>query len=83
MGSIQIKLNTIESVKLFCNIVSNVDYDIDVVRGRYVIDAKSILGLYSIDLTKPVEVVTHCYTIEEHKKFVQAIKDSGIEVVSE
>lgn len=83
MNSISIKLNTIESIKSFCDIVGKVEYEVDVVRGRYVIDAKSILGLHSLDLTKPVEVVAHCYTADEYKKFVSDIKESGIEILGE
>lgn len=54
MKSVSLLLNTTESVKKFVNIISAYDYDADVRSGRYVVDAKSILGLFSLDLNKPV-----------------------------
>ena len=49
-----IMLGTIEDVKKFVNIVFRYEFDVDVVSGRYAVDAKSILGLFSIDLSKAV-----------------------------
>ncbi|MBS7262929.1 MAG: HPr family phosphocarrier protein [Eubacteriales bacterium] len=54
MKSVTIKINTTQNVKDLVNTVSMYPYDIDVRSGRYVIDAKSLLGIYSLDLTKPV-----------------------------
>ena len=52
----QVSLNAIEKVKNFCNVAMNQDYDVSLVSGRYVIDAKSIMGIFSLDLSKPVEL---------------------------
>lgn len=49
-----ILLETIESVKKFVSIISNYDTDFELMSGKYIIDAKSILGIFSIDLSKPV-----------------------------
>lgn len=51
-----IRLNTLEKVKLFTNVANKFNSDIDILRGRYVIDGKSVLGIYTVDLTKPIKV---------------------------
>lgn len=52
----QIKLNTINEVKEFVNIVLQCPYDVDLVSGRYIIDAKSLMGIFSLDLTRPIDL---------------------------
>ena len=54
MKSITVLLNTTDNVKSFVNILAKYDYDMDLRSGRYVVDAKSILGIFSLDLNKPV-----------------------------
>ena len=54
MKTVQISLNSIDKVKSFVNDITKFDYDFDLVSGRYVIDAKSIMGIFSLDLTKPI-----------------------------
>ncbi len=54
MSVLNIKLDTIDKVKKFVRIVSEFEGDFYIVSGKYVIDAKSILGIFSIDLSKPV-----------------------------
>ncbi|MBC8536794.1 HPr family phosphocarrier protein [Feifania hominis] len=56
MKSVTIKLNSINDVKQFVNIVSKYDFDVDLVSGRYIIDAKSIMGIFSLDLANPIEL---------------------------
>lgn len=56
MTSAKIALKSIENVKHFINIVSRFEANMDLVRGRYIIDAKSIMGVFSLDLTQPVEL---------------------------
>lgn len=56
MKSVNIALNSILDVKSFVNIVSKCDFDIDLTSGRYVVDAKSIMGIFSLDLTKPIKM---------------------------
>lgn len=51
-----LNLNTLEKVKKFTNVVNRFNSDIDVIRDRYIIDAKSVIGIYTIDLTRPVTV---------------------------
>ena len=52
----QIKQNTINEVKEFVNIVLQCPYDVDLVSGRYIIDAKSLMGIFSLDLTRPIDL---------------------------
>lgn len=54
MKSITLQLDKAESVKNFVQIVTRYNYDMDLRSGRYVVDAKSILGIFSLDLNKPV-----------------------------
>ena len=56
MKSALIKINTTQNVKELVNIVSGYPFDIDLRSGRYVIDAKSLLGIYSLDLSKPISI---------------------------
>ncbi len=59
MTSVQISLNSIEKVKSFVNDIAKFDSDFDLVSGRYVIDAKSIMGIFSLDLSKPIDLNIH------------------------
>lgn len=59
MKTIQISLNSIDKVKSFVNDITRFDYDFDLVSGRYVIDAKSIMGIFSLDLSKPIDLNIH------------------------
>ena len=54
MRTVQVNINSIEKVKSFVNTVSTYDIDFDLFSGRFVIDAKSIMGIFSLDLSKPV-----------------------------
>lgn len=55
----KILVGTIDNVKKLCAIATNSEYDIDLVSGRYVIDAKSIMGIFSLDLSKVIEIHVH------------------------
>ena len=59
MKTVQISLNSIDKVKSFVDTISQFDYDFDLVSGRYVIDAKSIMGIFSLDLSKPIDLTVH------------------------
>lgn len=59
MKTISISLNSIDKVKTFVNEISKFDNDFDLVSGRYVIDAKSIMGIFSLDLSKPIDLNIH------------------------
>ncbi|MFQ9934153.1 MAG: HPr family phosphocarrier protein [Lachnospiraceae bacterium] len=59
MKTVQISLNSIDKVKAFVNEITKYDTDFDLVSGRYVIDAKSIMGIFSLDLSKPIDLCIH------------------------
>ena len=59
MQKVVISLNSIDKVKSFVNTISQYDFDFDLISGRYVIDAKSIMGIFSLDLSKPIELNVH------------------------
>ena len=59
MKTVQISLNSIDKVKSFVNEITKYDYDFDLVSGRYVIDAKSIMGIFSLDLSRPIDLNIH------------------------
>ena len=59
MTTVKISLNSIDKVKSFVNELTKFDYDFDLVSGRYVIAAKSIMGIFSLDLSKPIDLNIH------------------------
>ena len=59
MKTVRISLNSIDKVKSFVNNLAKFDVDIDLVSGRQVIDAKSIMGIFSLDLSKPIDLNIH------------------------
>lgn len=54
--SINVSLNSINKVKSFVNVLGQFDADFVLASGRYVVDAKSIMGIFSLDLSKPIEL---------------------------
>ena len=72
MKTTTIMLNTINDVKLFVNTVAKYDFDVDLVSGRYAIDAKSIRGIFSLDLSKPIQLEAHS---DDCEAFFEEIKD--------
>ena len=72
MKTVQISLNSIDKVKSFVNEITKFDYDFDLVSGRYVIDAKSIMGIFSLDLSKPIDLAIH--TEDNLNEILEALK---------
>ena len=60
-----IMLKNMDDVKKFVDIACDKEYDIELMSGKYVINAKSIMGVFSLDLTKPVVMVAHSDTVAE------------------
>ena len=71
MRKFTIRLKEINAVKEFVNTVSRFEEDVDLVSGRYTIDAKSIMGIFSIDLAKPIEVIVHG---DNEARYAEALK---------
>ena len=62
MKEFTVVLGSINDVKNFVNVVTKYDYEIDLTSGRYVVDAKSIMGIFSLDLSKPIDLAIHTET---------------------
>ena len=74
MKTVRISLNSIDKVKSFVNDLAKFNVDFDLVSGRYVIDAKSFLGVYGLDFTKPLTVSYDGY----NDKFEEMLKQCAI-----
>ena len=72
MKTFEVMLDSIGDVKDFVNMVNRYSCDIDLVSGRYVVDAKSIMGIFSLDLSKPITVEVHCDDCAEIEKDMSA-----------
>jgi phosphotransferase system HPr-like phosphotransfer protein len=59
MATLNVSLSSISDVKRFVSAACAQACDIDLVAGRYIVDAKSIMGIFSIDLSKPITVEVH------------------------
>ena len=59
MKTVQISLNSIDKVKSFVNAITQFEFDFDLISWRYVIDEKSIMGIFSLDLSKPIDLAIH------------------------
>lgn len=77
MKTVRISLNSIDKVKAFVNDVTKFDADFDLVSGRYVIDAKSIMGIFSLDLSKPIDLNIH--SEDDTEKVLEALKPYIVE----
>ena len=75
MKSVTILLDTIEKVRKFVNQISTYEGEFDIISDRYIIDAKSIMGIFSLDLSKPLKLQIHSEeaaikVTEEFKEFI-------------
>lgn len=69
-----INLNNFENIRTFHEIVCKFDSDVDAYSGRYIVDAKSILGLYTLDLSQNIDIKIHTEDEEVVREFKNAIK---------
>ena len=72
MKTVTVNLGSIDKVKSFVNDITKFDSDFDLVSGRYVIDAKSIMGIFSLDLSKPINLNIH--GDEDNAEIMEVIK---------
>ena len=77
MKTVKISLNSIDKVKSFVNTISQYSFDFDLISGRYVIDAKSIMGIFSQDLSKPIDLAIHAE--EDVDKVLETLKPYIVE----
>ncbi|MBE6831601.1 MAG: HPr family phosphocarrier protein [Ruminococcaceae bacterium] len=75
MMTVKILLDSIEKVKKFTSSISNEEVDFEIIEGMHIVDAKSIMGIFSIDLSKPLQLNIH----SDDQKILDKIKDFIIE----
>ena len=75
----KILLKSIDDVKCFVNEVSKADFDVDLSSGRYVVDAKSIMGIFSLDLTNAITMDIHCNDKSKTDSFVKSVEKFIVE----
>lgn len=79
MKSVQISLQMASQVKKFVSIVQDYSFDIDLRSDRYIVDAKSILGIFSLDLSKPINVEIHANdNAEETDRLIKELKQFAV-----
>lgn len=59
MQEAMIRLNTVQDIRVFVETVSMTDIEVDLCSQRYVVDGKSIMGIYSLDLLSPIKLIVH------------------------
>lgn len=74
MNEMMITLSNIQDIREFVNCVILTDYDVDLVQGRYTVDAKSIMGIFSLDLLSPIKLVAHSENVEELYQSISKFK---------
>ena len=74
MKTVKVQLDSIDKIKIFNRTVCKFDCDFDLEQGRYYIDAKSMLGIMSLDLSSPLEL-HFSSTEEEEAAILEAIKE--------
>ena len=65
MNEMLISLTNVQDIREFVNFVILTDYDVDLIQGRYTIDAKSIMGIFSLDLLSPIKLIAHSKDSDE------------------
>ncbi|MBR3736512.1 MAG: HPr family phosphocarrier protein [Lachnospiraceae bacterium] len=73
MKTTQILIDSIDKVKSFVNEITKFECDFDLISGRYVIDAKSIMGIFSLDISKPIDLDIHVTDETEAAAIMKAI----------
>ncbi|MBE5902056.1 MAG: HPr family phosphocarrier protein [Lachnospiraceae bacterium] len=74
MSSVKVNLNSIDKVKSFVNTISQFDQSFDLISGRYVINAKSIMGIFSLDLSQPIELRIQNEEAGDMNEVMEALK---------
>ncbi len=75
MDKLKINLNEVAKVKKFVSILDNFKEDVDIISGRFTLDARSIMGLFSLDLSKDIEVFIHTKDLDVYKDFKNKMKE--------
>jgi len=70
MRFVYVSIPTVMDVKRFVESISSLEGDFDLIDGRYVVDARSLMGIFGMDLSKPIKLCIH----KDSKKALQAVK---------
>lgn len=74
MKTLLIRLGGVDDIRAFVNAIATCEYDLDLKSGRYIVDAKSIMGIFSLDLSTPLELIIYGdheqEVAEKIKKFI-------------
>lgn len=79
MNTFNISINTIDKVKRFVNLTNRCEADVDIISGRLLVDAKSIMGIFSMDLTRPMTLRVHESNIEKLEEYKKMFEEFIIE----
>lgn len=79
MKNTKVRLITIQDVHTFAGLVGRHNIDVDLSSGRYIVDAKSIMGIYSLDLLHPIQLSAHTDDDAEFAALLADIKDFIVE----
>ena len=77
----KIKLDTIEKVKKFVGIVDTFENDIDLIEKRYIVDAKSVMGIFSLDLTNPLEVIIRNASMNDATRLQELMEEFRVDEI--
>ena len=77
----KIKLDTIEKVKKFTSVIGTFENDIDIMLGRYVINAKSVIAIFSLDLTSVLKVIIHDATVQDVSRLEEVLKEFRVDEI--
>ena len=79
MTNVKVKLASIQDVRTFVDTVTKFNIDIDLASGRYIVDAKSIMGIFSLDLLNPINLTAMTDDADEEKALLEALKPFIVE----
>lgn len=79
MKTVKIRLTSIESVRDFVELVRQFEGDIDLSSGRYIVDAKSIMGIFSLDLMQPITLTAYSGNEDNCNKLIESLKGYIVE----
>lgn len=80
MKKFSVLLDSVDKIKSFCEVTNQFDIDVDIVAGHYMIDAKSILGVLSLDLSEPIKFKIHTMMDDEANGIINEMQGRQLEV---
>ena len=75
----KIKLDTIDKVKKFTSIVDTFENEIDLISNRYIVDAKSVMGIFSLDLANPLKVIIHDASLKDITRLQEVMEEFRVD----